>query len=59
MNVLDYEFDLWFYLTEYSTTVLQLIFIIIEKEKEVEDLRSQLRERYKQNETLKQSLIGN
>ena len=59
MNVLDYEFDLWFYLTEYSTTVLQLIFIIIEKEKEVEDLRSQLRDRYKQNETLKQSLIGN
>ena len=59
MNILDYEFDLWFYLTEYSTTVLQLIFIIIEKEKEVEDLRSQLRDRYKQNETLKQSLIGN
>ena len=41
------------------TQPVSFIFIIIEKEKEVEDLTSQLRDRDKQNETLKQKLKGN
>ena len=38
---------------------MSFIFIIIEKEKEVEDLTSQLRDRDKEIETLKQKLKGN
>ena len=50
--------------TEWNTIVLQLTdFIIIEmrqmKEKEFESLMSQLRDRDKENEALKQALKGN